>query len=289
MRWLPGVGRVSDWLPMLPLATFLALALLGPLVVPFSPEDQELRARLQPPVWAGGEWNHPLGTDGLGRDSLARLVEGARFSLGIGLIAAVNAGLLGVLIGAFSGLVGGLTDRITSAIVSASMAIPGIVIGIVVTAALGQGLVNLIVILLLGGWIIYARIVRLQAIVISRSEYVEAATMFGAGRWHVLVRHVIPNLLPTIMVLFAQGIALVMVYEATLTYLGLGLPVESITLGRLVRDGQQVLFSAWWVGLFPGLALALAIVGFNFTADWMQQRLRASQHGAGSFDESAPV
>lgn len=267
----------ATWLPLVPLLAFLALALVGPLVIPLSPDHQDLRGRLQPPVWAGGSWDHPLGTDGLGRDLLARLAQGARFSLGIGLIAAINAGVIGVFLGSLAGLAGGWIDRVITGVVTVKMAIPGIVIGIVVTAALGQGLLNLIIILLLGGWIVYARIVRLQAHGISRSEYVEAAYTLGAGQWHVLRRHVIPNLMPTVLVLFAQGIATVMVYEATLTYLGLGLSIESVTLGSLVREGQQVLFGAWWVGLFPGLTIALAIVGFNFAADWMQARLRVEQ------------
>lgn len=266
-----------SWVPLVPLALFLGFAVLGPWAIPFSPDDQDLLGRLQPPVWAGGTWNHPLGTDGLGRDMLARLAQGARFSLGVGLIAAVNAGAIGVLLGAVAGLAGGWIDRIITSIVTVNMAIPGIVVGIVITAALGQGLLNLIIILLVGGWIIYARIVRLQALALGRSEFVEAAYALGAGRLHVLRRHLFPNLVPTIMVLFAQGIASVMVYEATLTYLGLGLSIETVTLGSLVREGQQVLFSAWWVGLFPGAMIALAIIGFNFAADWAQARLRVEQ------------
>jgi len=268
--------RLPGWLPLIPLGLFLGFALLGPLMIPISPTQQDLPERLQPPAWAGGSWDHPLGTDGLGRDLLARLAQGARFSLGVGLIAAINAGVIGVLLGSLAGLVGGWIDRIVTSVVTVKMAIPGIVIGIVVTAALGQGLLNLIIILLLGGWIVYARIVRLQAHSLARSEFVEAAYALGAGRWHVLHRHLLPNLLPTVLVLFAQGIASVMVYEATLTYLGLGLSIETVTLGSLVREGQQVLFSAWWVGLFPGLMIALAIIGFNFAADWAQARLRVN-------------
>ena len=269
----------SRWalLPLLPLVLFVGFALLGPLLIPISPDQQDLLGRLNPPVWAGGSWDHPLGTDGLGRDMLARLAQGARFSLGVGLVAAINAGVIGVLLGALAGVAGGWIDRIITSFVTVNMAIPGIVVGIVVTAALGQGFLNLIIILLIGGWIIYARIVRLQALAVSRSEFVEASYMFGAGRMHVLRRHMFPNLIPTVMVLFAQGIASVMVYEATLTYLGLGLSIETVTLGSLVREGQQVLFSAWWVGLFPGLVIALAIVGFNFAADWAQSRLRVEQ------------
>lgn len=265
------------WWPLLPLALFVGFALLGPMLVPASPSQQDLIARLQPPVFAGGSWDHPLGTDGLGRDLLARLAHGARFSLAVALVAALNASVLGVLLGAIAGLAGGLIDRVVTALVTVMMAIPAIVIGIVITAALGQGLINLLIILLIGGWIVYARIVRLQGATISRSEYVEAAYALGAGRWHVLRRHLIPNLVPTVMVLLAQGIAAVMVYEATLTYLGLGLSIETITLGSLVREGQQVLFSAWWVGLFPGVLIALAIIGFNFAADWAQARLRVEQ------------
>jgi peptide/nickel transport system permease protein len=267
----------EGWWPLAPLALFVGFALLGPVLLPGSPTQQDLPARLQPPVFAGGSWNHPLGTDGLGRDLLARLSHGARFSLGVGLLAAFNASVLGVLLGAVAGLAGGWIDRVITGLVTTMMAIPAIVVGIVITAALGQGLVNLLVILLLGGWVIYARIVRLQAASIARAEFVEAAYSLGARRWHVLRRHLVPNLLPTVMVLLAQGIAVVMVYEATLTYLGLGLSIETITLGSLVREGQQVLFSAWWVGLFPGVLIAMAIMGFNFAADWAQARLRVEQ------------
>ncbi|CAN5325413.1 MAG: ABC transporter permease [Chloroflexia bacterium] len=270
----PRFQSVLSLLPLLPLLSLVAIAVVGPLVIVADPDEQELLIRLQPPAWAGGSWDHPLGTDGLGRDLLARVAEGARFSLLIGVIAAVNAGVIGVMLGAFAGLAGGWIDRIITSLVTVEMAIPGIVIGIVITATLGQGLLNLIVILLLGGWIVYARIVRLQALALRQSEFVEAAHALGAGRFYVLRRHMLPNLAPTILVLFAQGIAAVMVYEATLTYLGLGLPIESVTLGSLVREGQQVVFSAWWAGLFPGLMIALAVVGFNFLADWIQARMR---------------
>jgi peptide/nickel transport system permease protein len=265
------------WLPLLPLALFIAFAILGPVVIQASPTEQDLLGRLQAPVFAGGGWDHPLGTDGLGRDLMARLAIGARFSLLIGTLAAVNAAVLGVGLGAFAGLAGGPVDRIVTAIVTVMMAIPGIVIGIVITAALGQGLINLFSILLLGGWIVYARIVRLQAHALARSTFVESAYALGASRAHVLRRHILPNLVPTVLVLFAQGIGAVMVYEATLTYLGLGLSLDTVTLGSLVREGQQVLFSAWWVGMFPGLLIALAIIGFNFAADWAQARLRVEQ------------
>lgn len=268
---------LAGYLPLLPLALFLAVALIGPVIIPSDPAQQDLARRLQPPAWAGGSWDRPLGTDGLGRDLLARLAIGARLSLMIGVVAAVNAGIIGISLGAFAGLVGGWIDRIITSLVTVEMAIPGIVIGIVITATLGQGLLNLIVILLLGGWIIYARIVRLQALAVRRSEFVEAAYALGASRFHVLRRHMLPNLIPTVMVLFAQGIAAVMVYEATLTYLGLGLSIEEVTLGSLVREGQQVVFSAWWAGVFPGLMIALAILGFNFLADWVQLRMRVEQ------------
>lgn len=262
------------YLPLVPLALFLLIALVGPYLVQADPDEQNLLGRLQPPVWAGGSWGHPLGTDGLGRDLLARIADGAQFSLLIGAIAAINAAVIGVALGTLGGLVGGWVDRIITSIVTVEMAIPGIVIGIVITATLGQGLLNLVIILLLGGWVIYARIVRLQALALRRADFVEAAYALGAGRFHVLRRHMFPNLVPTILVLFAQGIAAVMVYEATLTYLGLGLSIEEVTLGSLVREGQQVLFSAWWAGLFPGAMIALAVVGFNFMADWIQTRMR---------------
>lgn len=264
----------TRWVRLLPLGAFLALALLGPLLVTNSPTEQNLTTRLMPPVLFGGSWAHPLGTDGLGRDLLARIAVAARLSLVIGVVATAIAAAIGVLLGLLAGVVGGRTDRLISTLIDVQLALPFVVVGFAVTATLGQSIPNVLIILTVTGWVIFARVVRLQARVVQGTDYVRAAIALGASPARVLLRHVLPNLLPAVLVLVSQGIGAVMLYEASLTYLGVGLPVDRITLGGLVDDGQDLIFQAWWVTTLPGIAVALAIVGFNLLGDHLQTRLQ---------------
>jgi peptide/nickel transport system permease protein len=220
----------------------------------------------------GGSWTHPLGTDGLGRDILARVVHGARLSLLIGLVAATGTAVIGVVAGMLAGSGGRMLDGAVMLVVDVVMAVPFVVIGIVLTSILGQSLTNVLVILIIAGWVTYARIIRLQTRALIRSEFIQASFALGASRWHVFRRHLLPNLMPVLVLLFFQQIAAMMLFEASLTYLGLGLPVERITLGGMVHDGQEQIFNGWWVSVFPGIAIALAVIGFNLLADWLQER-----------------
>lgn len=273
LRTRPGGNARRRWLALLPLAAFLSLALLGPLFVAASPTAQGLTDRLVPPVLLGGTWAHPLGTDGLGRDLLARIALAARLSLAVGLVATAASAALGALLGLVAGVAGGLVDRVISTLVDVQLAIPFVVVGIAVTATLGQSIGNVLLILVVTGWVTFARVVRLQARVVGGTDYVRAAVALGASPPRVLFRHVLPNVLPAVLVLISQGVGAVMLYEASLTYLGVGLPVDRITLGGLVDDGQDLIFQAWWVTTLPGLAVALAVVGFNLLGDQLQARL----------------
>lgn len=265
-RWGRGMWNVS-WLP---LAAFLVAAISGRWVVGEDPASQDLAGRLAPPVFFGGEWGQPLGTDGLGRDILSRIVTGAGLSLLIGAAAAICSAVLGITLGLLAGLRGGVIDSITTLAGELAQAIPTVVMGIVLTATLGQSLPNLLAVLVFTGWIAYARIMRLQCRQIVRSEYVAASYATGA-RWPwVLVKHILPNIRSIAIVLLFQQIAAVMLWEASLTYLGLGLPIERISLGGMIRDGQVQIFEAWWVSFFPGIVIALAVVGFNLAADRLQ-------------------
>ncbi len=271
-------ARHADWnvasaVLLVPLGLFLGLALIVPLVHTTSPTAQDLLGRLQPPVFLdGGSWSHPLGTDGLGRDIFARIVTGARLSLAIGVVAASITAVIGVLAGMLAGAGGRWLDASIGLVSDVIMAIPFIVVGIVFTAVLGQSLRNVLVILIIGGWVGYHRIIRLQTRSLIRSEFVQASFLLGASRVHVFRRHLLPNLLPILLLLVCQQVAAMMLFEASLTYLGLGLPVERITLGGMVHDGQDQIFNGWWVSVFPGIAIALAVVGFNLLADWLQER-----------------
>lgn len=271
-----GSGSLARWLrlfrhrSMLPLAAFLVIALPGRWLVSGDPASQDLAGRLAPPLLLGGGWVHPLGTDGLGRDILSRIVSGAGLSLLIGVAAAVVSAAIGITVGLLAGTLGGVFDAIATLVGELTLAIPTIVVGIVLTATLGQSFPNLLAILIFTGWISYARIVRLQSRQIVRSEFVEASYAVGAQWPWVTLKHVVPNVRSIAIVLLCQQTAAVMLWEASLTYLGLGLPIERISLGGMIRDGQVQIFDAWWVSFFPGVVIALAVVGFNLAADRLQ-------------------
>jgi len=256
---------------LVPLALFLGLALLGPL---FSsdPNTQNLANRLQPPAILDGQWNHPLGTDGLGRDILARTLVAARLSLLVGAIAASISALIGVSLGLLAGSRGGWPDTFVTATVELALSVPTIVIGIVLVSTLGQSLINLLAILVVSGWIGYARVVRLQARNLVRADFITGAVAIGASRARIARVHLLPNVMPQVIVLVCQQVAAVMLWEASLTYLGIGLPIERISLGGMIRDGQQHVFDGWWIAFMPGLAIALAVIGFNLLADWLQSK-----------------
>ena len=267
------IRRQSLW-QLLPLTVFLLLALVGPIILPMSPTAQDLQGRLQPPFWLdGGGWGHPLGTDGLGRDLLARIAVGARTSLLISVIAAAGAGMLGVTAGVVSGMIGGLADRFITMLVETLLAVPFITVGIVVTATVGQSRTNLLLLLIFSGWITHARIVRLQAQSLVQAEFVLAASAMGAGKAHIARRHLLPNLAPVIIVVLFQQAGSMLLWSASLTYLGIGMPVDQITLGGITREGQELIYNAWWVSAIGGLAIALAVAGFNVFADWLQRRI----------------
>lgn len=267
----PRIGRGA--IRLLPLLLFVVLGLLVPEVVQTAPTAQDLSARLTPPVWFGGSWEHPLGTDGLGRDLMARIAVGARSSLVISVVAALGASALGVIAGIAAGMIGGMTDRIITMLVETLLAVPFVTVGLMVTATIGQSVTSLLLLLIATGWITHARILRLQARSLIRAEFVQAAKSIGASRRHIALMHIAPNLLSTAIVLLFQQMGSMLLWSASLTYLGIGLPIGEITLGGIVREGQELIYTAWWVSVFGGLAIALAVAGFNLFADWARTRL----------------
>lgn len=254
---------------LMPLGLFLALALMGPWFS-IDPAVQDLANRLHPPLFFGGQWDQPLGTDGLGRDILSRILVAARLSLLIGLVAASVSALIGVSLGLLAGSRGGLLDTVTTAAVEVVLSVPTIVIGIVLVATLGQSLTNLLLILVFSGWIGYARVVRLQSRNLIHADFITGAVALGATRSRIAFVHLLPNVLPQVIVLFCQQVAAVMLWEASLTYLGIGLPIERVSLGGMIREGQEHVFDGWWIAFMPGLMIALAVIGFNLLADWLQ-------------------
>ena len=255
-------------------ALLVIVALVGPWLAPHDPARQSLVDRLQPPVWSGGTWDRPLGTDGLGRDLLSRVIDGARVSLLVGVTATLIAGSIGVTLGLMAGGLGLRWDRAVSWLVSVELAIPSILIGLGVAAALGTSLRNVIIVLVVTGWVAYARIVRLQARALWSAPWMDAARAMGAPSRRLLVRHLLPNLAGPVIVVASQQVAAMILYEASLSFLGLGVPLETVTWGGMMNAGREQLAAAWWVSTIPGIALALTVLAFNLTGDWLAERLR---------------
>jgi peptide/nickel transport system permease protein len=235
-----------------------------------------LRERLQPPVFFGGSWEHPLGTDQLGRDLLARVVAGCRVTLMLSLAVSLASLVIGTFLGLLGGLRPGRVDRAIGFLVDVQIALPVIVVAIAASALFAPGFRLVFLVLLSTGWVAYQRVVRLQARALNQSQFVEASRAIGADQRWVVQRHILPNLSGTIAVLATQQMAAVILFEAALSYLGLGMPPDAVTWGRMVADGRETMLNAWWVSVVPGVFIALAVLGFNLVGEWFGTRRPAA-------------
>ena len=250
------------------------LATLAPALAPIDPARNDLLARLTPPAWmAGGSWAHPLGTDTLGRDVVSRLLYGARVSLIVGFSAVVLAGVLGVLLGLVSGYYGGRLDDALMRLGDVQLAFPALVLAIAVLAVVGSGLGNVVLVLGVTGWVTYARIARGETLSLRHREFVEGARALGARDAEILWRHVLPNVLPSITVVATFSVARTIIAEASLSFLGLGIPPPAPSWGAMLDEGRNYLTTGWWLALFPGLAILAVVLGINVVGDWLRDTL----------------
>ena len=255
-------------------AVAVALALLAPALAPGDPVKNSLLDRLTPPMWAaGGDAKHPLGTDTLGRDVASRLLHGARVSLVVGFSAVLVAGALGVALGLLSGWYRGWLDDIVMRVGDVQLAFPVLVLAVAVLAVLGASLANLIVVLGVTGWITYARIVRGEVLTLREREFVAAARALGARDGWILRRHLLPNVLPPITVVATFSVARTIIAEASLSFLGLGIPAPQPSWGAMLDEGRNYITTGWWLALFPGLAILLLVLGINLVGDWLRDVL----------------
>ncbi|HEX8926080.1 MAG TPA: ABC transporter permease [Terriglobales bacterium] len=251
------------------ICVFTIFALLAPWLAPQDPAHIDLPARLQSP-----SHHHWLGTDELGRDILSRVIFGARISMLVGASVVVGSLLLGTIVGSFAGYYGGRLDRFINVIVmNAFLSFPGILLAIAFVAFLGPGLWNLILALIIGGWVGYARLVRAQVLAAREREYVEAARSLGASDWRILTRHILPNIMQPVIVQAAIGMAGAVLAEGTMSFLGLGVPPQVASWGSMLNDGRSHLFDAPHLVIFPALAVMLAVLAFNFIGDAMRDYL----------------
>jgi peptide/nickel transport system permease protein len=252
----------------------VAVAILAPWISPYDPGKQNIRQRLTPPAWVvGGSPEYLLGTDGLGRDILSRTIYGSRISLIVGLLATLVSGGIGVFLGLVAGYYRGRVDGLISRVCDVQQAIPFLVLAIAVVAMLGSGLLNLIIVLAITTWINYFRIVRGEVLSVREEQYVWAARSVGCSNVRIILRHVLPNVTASIIVVSTLLVANMIIFEASLSFLGLGVPPSIPTWGRIVSNGREYVTSAWWISLFPGLAILLTVMGMNLLGDWLRETL----------------
>ncbi|MBO6602367.1 MAG: ABC transporter permease [Roseicyclus sp.] len=255
------------------IVTFVAI--FGPWLAPFDPNRQNIMMRLLEPGQPGaGELTYWLGSDQLGRDVLSRLLYGARVSLLVGVAAIVVGGTLGTIAGLVSGYFGGWVDDVIMRLGDIQLAFPFILLAIMFLVVLGPGLVNIILVLGIGQWITYARIVRAQTLSLREKEYVEAARAMGDSTFSILFRTILPNIIAPLTVIASFNVAGVILSEAALSFLGLGVPPDVPTWGSMLSESRDHLLSnKWWLAVFPGLAIVFTVLAFNIIGDWLRDFL----------------
>jgi len=256
------------------LATALAFAAAAPAVAPYTPTHIDLRQRLLPPAWeAAGSARHLLGTDNVGRDMASRIIWGARISLSVGLAAALLGAIAGSTLGLCAGFFGGWVDVAISWLINVQLAFPFTLFAIFLLAVFGGGFVPVVCVLALATWVNFARIVRSQSLSLRAQDFVTAAHATGVGAPRILRRYILPAVLPSIVVVGSFSAAQAILTEAALSFLGVGVDPSIPSWGAMLNLGRNYLQTAWWMATFPGIAIALTVLGANLVGDWLGKRL----------------
>lgn len=257
----------------------LVMAVLGPYISPHDPTAHNLRSRFKPPGYTDAKGTYILGTDQLGRDILSRIIAGSRVSVTVGVVSVVIAGAIGVVYGIISGFAGGWVDNLLMRIADAFLGIPFIVLVVAVAGVVGAGLGTLILILGFTGWVSYSRVVRGEVLVVRELEYITAARVIGQRGPQIMVRHILPNVMASAIVMAALQVATTILAESSLSFLGLGVQPPAVTWGLMLADGRQYLGSAWWMTTFPGIAITVTVLGVVFLGDWLRDVLDPRMRG----------
>jgi peptide/nickel transport system permease protein len=250
------------------LVVLLLVAIFGPLLSPYEPNDVSLREKHDPPSLI-----HPLGTDFFGRDVLTRLMYGLRISLGIAILVELAGLILGLTVGLLGSYFGRRVDMLLMRITDAFLAFPALLFALAIMAVRGPGFVSLLIALTIRGWTSYARLARAEGLKIRNLEYIESAHVLGVPHLHVIGRHIFPNMVSTIIVFTTLSLPIPILAEAALSFLGLGLPIDTPSLGNMIAVDRGYMRNAWWAVTFPGLAVAITVLAFNFLGDGVRDAL----------------
>lgn len=253
---------------------FCVLAVLAPWIAPHDPYVGDLMWRLRPPAWMdGGSRDYPLGTDNLGRDILSRILYGTRISISLGFLVIGICTAIGVVLGLVSGYVGGAVDALIQRVVDTLLAFPYLVFALALMAAFGPGFVNMVLALTYKEWVTPCRIVRSEVLSAKENTYVEAARAIGASPTRILFAHILPNVVPSAIVVATLRVGWVVLMEASLSFLGLGIQPPTPSWGAIIADGRNYLFRAWWISTFPGIAILLLVLGINLLGEGLRDAL----------------
>lgn len=259
-------------------AAFLVAAIFAPWIAPHDPGAASFLVALNPPFWVeGGSIAYPLGADQLGRDILSRLIYGAQLSLIVSFFAIVIAGSVGIVLGLTAGYVGGAIDSLIMRIVDAFLAMPFILMALGFVAALGTSVTNIVIVMAITNWARYARLVRGEVLSVKERDFVALARVAGQPRWRIVWKHVLPNVTNSIIILATLDLGRVIILEASLSFLGLGVQPPAISWGLMLADGRSYMTVAWWLTVMPGLAILFTVLSLNIMGDWLRDRLDPRQ------------
>lgn len=255
-------------------------AIFAPWLTPFDPTALDPMNMRTPPAWLeGGTAEHLLGSDNLGRDILSRILYGARISLAVGVLSVVGAGVIGVVLGLISGYCGGVLDSVIMRITDAFHAIPRILLAMVVLMVAGSGVSTLIFVIGITSWVPFARLIRSEVLNIREKEFIKAATTIGTSHPVIMFKHILPNVIPSFIVLATMNTASSIITEAALSFLGVGIQPPAVSWGIMLADGRDYLASHWWVATFPGLAITITVLGIMFFGNWIRDVLDPHNQG----------
>lgn len=254
-------------------AVFVA-ALFAPLLAPHDPVEQNIIDRLTPPAFLpGGASDHVLGTDHLGRDILSRLIYGARVAVIVGVTTVVIAGALGLAVGLVAGYFGGLADTGLMRLLDVQLSMPFMLLALTIVGILGPSLRNIVIVLAITGWVVYARVIRAEILSLRSREFVQACRSLGGSDLRILSRHLLPNVVSSVVVISTLEVARMMLLESALSFLGLGVRPPTPSWGSMLADGRIYLANAWWLATFPGLAVSITVLSLNIVGDWLRDFL----------------
>jgi peptide/nickel transport system permease protein len=261
-------------IPAAVLLLVIIMAIFAPLLAPYNPEVGILKDRLMPPAFvSGGSTAHILGTDGLGRDILSRVIYGAQISLSVAIIVILITASIGTVLGIVAGYLGGRTDAFLMRVTDISLAFPAILIALLFAATIGPGYWTVVLAISLLGWAPYARLIRGEALKLREADFVAQARIIGTSPMRIMVKHIFPNIVNPLIIMATLSVGIVILTEAILSYLGAGIPPPAASWGNMVNDGRSLIDTAWWISFFPGLAIGLVVLAGNFMGDWLRDKL----------------